>query len=257
MLWVEEHDLSQKVQELLKSLKISTFLATLLSSRGLDCPEKATAFLNPKLKNLSDPFEIPNLHRAASRIASAIENKEDILIIGDYDVDGITSTVILKRVLSDFGLHAAYVIPRRNDEGYGLSVDILNRGLQLGKVTLVIALDCGTNSLSEANFLHDQNVDLLVVDHHKPKGEVSPKPIILNPHLNDKFGDQWNNFCTVGLCFKLVHGLIKILRNEGLKEAFDKSPKEFLSLVALGTLADMVPLDCGKSDSHKLWTETS
>ena len=241
MLWTEEHYCEKNIIELCKCFGISEFLAKLLLSRGIESQLDAEFFLKPKLALLEDPYEIPNLKCATIRICDAIEKKENILIVGDYDVDGISSTVIIIKVLSAFGIEAKYVIPHRQTEGYGLTKEVLQRGMKQNEFSLILALDCGTNSWEEADFLQNKNIDLVVVDHHKAKGEIHQNSTIINPHLQET-ENQWSNLCTAGLCFKLVHGIIKFLREAKYKTAFEISPKDFLPLAAIGTLADMVPL---------------
>jgi single-stranded-DNA-specific exonuclease len=142
----------------------------------------------------------------------------------------------------NLGMDPHYVIPRRKDEGYGLTSEVLARGLQLADFTLVIALDCGTNSCKQANELKAKGIDLIIVDHHQAKGDLPEGPIMLNPHLHPDKGEPWRNLCTAGLAFKLIHGLLKYLREEKLNRAFEVNPTESLSLAALGTIADLVPL---------------
>lgn len=242
MLWIEGQVNKECVDALSKGLKISSLLAGLLHARGITSTKKANLYLEPKLAHLRDPFELPKLKESVIRISQAIEKKEAILIIGDYDVDGITSTVILKKTFNELELRAAYVIPRRNEEGYGLTSEILNRGLKLGKFQLVIALDCGTNSLKEAEEIHGLGIDLIIVDHHQAKGELPVNSIILNPHLHKDNGEPWRQMSTAGLVFKLIHGLIKHLRIKGNSQAFEISVKNSLALSAIGTISDMVPL---------------
>ena len=183
MLWNEEHYCEKNIIEFCKCLGISEFFAKLLLSRGMESHLDAEFFLKPKLALLEDPYEIPNLKCATIRICDAIEKKENILIVGDYDVDGISSTVIIIKVLLAFGIEAKYVIPHRQTEGYGLTEEVLQRGMEQNDFSLVLALDCGTNSRKEADFLQNKNIDLVVVDHHKAKGEIHQHSTIINPHL--------------------------------------------------------------------------
>jgi len=242
MLWTEECVDGEKVDHLSRTLSISKLQAQLLLGRQIEDNEKAKDFLEPKLAHLSDPFDLPGLKEAVLRIVQAIANKEPILLVGDYDVDGITSTVIVKQNLLNLGLDPHYVIPRRKDEGYGLTSEILTRGLGKDQIKLVIALDCGTNSLKEATELKDQKIDLIIVDHHQAKGELPKGAIMLNPHLHEDLGEPWRNLCTAGLAFKLIHGLLKYLREEEDEKALAINPSESLPLAALGTIADLVPL---------------
>ena len=146
MLWIEEEIDDEKVVALSQSLSISNLLARLLLLRGIEGADPANRFLEPKLAHLADPFDLPGLRDAVLRISQAVAKKEPVLLIGDYDVDGITSTVIVKQNLTKLGMDPHYVIPRRKDEGYGLTSEVLSRGLRLADFKLVIALDCGTNS---------------------------------------------------------------------------------------------------------------
>lgn len=243
MLWIEEQLDNHRVKDLSAKLSCSELLAKLLLRRDLDSLEKAVPYLYPKLAHLTDPFTVPNLKNACIRICQSIDKKDKILIVGDYDVDGITSTVIVASIIQAFGLDPHYVIPHRIEEGYGLTKDVLERGMNRDKIDLVIALDCGTNSVEEASFLEEQGIDLVIIDHHQSKGNIHQHPTILNPHLHDKKGIDWTNLCTAGLCFKLIHGIIKYLREKENEIALNLNPKDYLALAALGTLADMVPLE--------------
>jgi single-stranded-DNA-specific exonuclease len=242
MEWQEKVFDQEITTALQRSTDISPFLAKLLAERNIESVEDAEDFLSPKLAHLHDPFEITNMDRAVGRIKGAIKNKEEVLLIGDYDVDGISSVSILQKILSNLGTKSSLIIPRRKDEGYGLTINVLKRGLDKKEVSLVIALDCGTNSVEEATFLKDKGIDLIVVDHHQAKEEVSSFPIILNPHLFDSPDAPWSTLCTAGLAFKLAHGIVKSFKTEGSNIAEKIDLKEYLPLSALGTIADLVPL---------------
>lgn len=217
-------------------------MANLLVQRGIKDPVLAQQFLKPKLRHLDDPFRIKNMDLAVSRILQAREKEERILVVGDYDVDGITSTVMTKQALESLDLVVETVIPKRLSEGYGLTKEVLERGLKNGKFGLVIALDCGTNSVKEADFLKKYGIDLIVVDHHQLKAGVLPDAILINPHLQQEQGEPWRYLCTAGLCFKLIHALFKRVRKLDLSQFKDFSPRDFLPLCAIGTLADLVSL---------------
>jgi single-stranded-DNA-specific exonuclease len=176
------------------------------------------------------------------RICHALKQKETILLVGDYDVDGITSTVIVKKNLTKLGSNPFHVIPKRQTEGYGLSKKVLERGLKMGEINLVIALDCGTNSGTEAKYLEKKGIDLIIVDHHQSKEKLPSNAILVNPHLSKDHGEPWRFLCTAGLAFKLIHGLLKKLRQDGDEVALQLSPKESIGLSGLGTIADLVPL---------------
>ena len=242
MIWQEKTYDCTIASLLEKRCNLSSLTARLLSIRKISSVSEAENFLNPKLAHLSDPFEIPQMDKAVERIERAILKKEQILLVGDYDADGISAVSIVQKMLLELGADSSYVIPRRVDEGYGLTQKVIDRGISHKEISLVIALDCGTNSGDEAAFLQNVGIDLIIVDHHQAKDEVSRIPIILNPHLEENNNFPWYNLCTAGLAFKLAHGLIKRLKqkNSALVDKFEL--KEFLPLSALGTIADLVPL---------------
>ena len=242
MIW-QEKTYDCKIASLLeKRCNISSLAARLLSIRKISSVLEAENFLNPKLAHLSDPFEIPQMDKAVERIERAILKKEQILLVGDYDADGISAVSIVQKMLLELGANSSYVIPRRVDEGYGLTQKVIDRGISQKEISLVIALDCGTNSRDEAAFLQNIGIDLIIVDHHQAKDEVSRIPIILNPHLEENKNFPWYNLCTAGLAFKLAHGLIKRLKQKNSALVDKVKLKEFLPLSALGTIADLVPL---------------
>ena len=242
MIW-QEKKYDCKIASLLeKRCNISSLAARLLSIRKISSVLEAENFLNPKLAQLSDPFDIPQMDKAVERIERAILKKEQILLVGDYDADGISAVSIVQKMLLELGANSSYVIPRRVDEGYGLTQKVIDRGISHKEISLVIALDCGTNSRDEAAFLQNIGIDLIIVDHHQAKDEVSRIPIILNPHLEENKNFPWYNLCTAGLAFKLAHGLIKRLKQKNSALVDKVKLKEFLPLSALGTIADLVPL---------------
>ncbi len=208
-------------------------ICRLLALRGLNDEKSARAFLHPKLAELSDPFLLPQMQEAVQRIFQAIDQKEAVILYGDYDVDGVTSLTLLTLTLRAFGLTVNSYLPHRMEEGYGLSREGLARSFEKhGKPHLLIALDCGTCSIDEAAWLRTEGVDCVIVDHHDPL-EIKPDCLaLINPKLNGAF----TYFCTVGLVFKLAHALLKTRR----LEHFDL--REQLDLVAMGTVADLVPL---------------
>ena len=242
MLWFEKQVDPDQTAKLAERLSLSPLLAHLLVSRGIEEPKDAQNFLEPKLRHLSDPFLIDGMDEAVNRIIQAIEQKESVLIIGDYDVDGITSTVIVTQVLEFFNTVVNHVIPERVAEGYGLTSGVVERGLSAFPCQLVIALDCGTNSKTETESILQSGRDVIVVDHHQLKTERCERAILVNPHLEEDAGEPWYHLCTAGLAFKLAHALIKKLREIGHPRADQVSPKQFLPLCAMGTLADLVPL---------------
>ncbi len=199
--------------------------------------EKLEAFLDPRLAALGDPFLLPGMEVAGRRIIEAVERKEKVILYGDYDVDGITSLAQLMILLRAYGLEPRAFLPRRMDEGYGLSLEGLARCFEeFGKPALLIALDCGTSSVAEVESLGALGVDCVIVDHHQPGNALPDCVALVNPKLSDGHGD----FCTAGLVFKLLHALLKLRQISG----FDL--REMLDLAAMGTVADLVPL-CGEN----------
>ncbi len=246
MRWINTPIAEDHVYNINNQLGISKIIASLLVHRGLTETQAVNDFINPRLGVLDDPFRVTNLKRAVERLCQAMASNEEILILGDYDVDGITSTVLLVSILNRFSLYPRYLVPRRMEEGYGLSHAAIERALQGGHVNLFIAIDCGTNSNDEVSFLREQGVDVIIIDHHPSKEAIPNDCIIINPHVYDNEAEPWRHLCSVGLVFKLVHGFLKELRNRGHPLASDIELKDYLDLVAMGTIADLVPL-CGEN----------
>jgi single-stranded-DNA-specific exonuclease len=202
---------------------------------------EAERHLRPQLAHVSDPFAVGGLREAAERLVQAAQKGERIAILGDYDVDGVSSTAMLVHFLRRLGAQPEYFVPRRLEEGYGLSVAALERVLAEARPQLFVALDCGTNSKSEVDRLKAEGVDVIVVDHHVAK-ETRVHCTLVNPRVNDAEDAPWQNLCTAGLVFKLVHGILKVLRLAGDDRGTSIAVKDYLDLAALGTIADLVPL---------------
>jgi single-stranded-DNA-specific exonuclease len=215
-----------------KELGIARFAAELLTRRGFGGAAEARRFLAPTLRSLSDPFLLPNMRAAVERIMVALDRRERIVLYGDYDVDGVTSLTLLKRTLRAFGAEPACFLPLRADEGYGLSPDGVARCVSEHAPQLIIAVDCGTSSVTEIAELQSQGVDVIVLDHHECKDALPACVALVNP----KLGDDFHYLCSVGIVFKVAHALLKHRPVAG----FDL--RQYLDLVALGTVADLVPL---------------
>jgi single-stranded-DNA-specific exonuclease len=226
--------------QLANQLKISPLLAQCLLNRGFSEPAAITAFLQPRLKQLADPFLLPNMAPAVERLFLARERKEPLVIFGDYDVDGVTSTALLLEVFQKLGWSAASYLPHRMDEGYGLSQDAVENCLKKFPVTLLLAVDCGSTTVNSISWLRERGVDVLVVDHHQVSSPAPPATALVNPQLSAP--PAFTELCSVGLAFKLVHALIKRGRETGLPGAAEFDVRPLLDLVALGTIADLVPL---------------
>ena len=221
-----------EVQQLSQRLGIARFAAELLVRRGFRKPEEAEEFLAPRLKSLRDPFLLPNMAAAVERILTAIERQERVVLYGDYDVDGVTSLALLTRVLRAMGAEPACFLPLRADEGYGLSPDGVARCVAEHAPQLIIAVDCGTSSVAEIAALREQGVDVIVLDHHECQSELPACVALVNP----KLGDDFHYLCSVGIVFKVAHALLK------RRPAVGFDLRDCLDLVALGSVADLVPL---------------
>ena len=215
----------------------SECIARLLLRKGFRDAEEVNAFLRPRLSSLSDPFLLPQMHAAVSRLLAALDQRERIVLFGDYDVDGVTSLALLAETLRAYGGAPELFLPFRMEEGYGLSPESVERCLGQHQPQLLIAIDCGTSSLKEIADLRKRGVDVIVLDHHEPKSALPDCVAIVNPKTSDSVFEY---LCSVGIVFKLCHALLK---TRPLPE-FDLKSK--LDLVALGTVADIVPL-CGEN----------
>ena len=232
-------------ETLASSQKISPLLAQCLLNRGFSEPAVIENFLAPRLKNLADPFLLPNMDAAIARLLLAHEREEPLVIFGDYDVDGVTSTTILLEVLRKLGWSADAYLPNRMDEGYGLSRDGVENCLKKFPVKLLLAVDCGSTAVETIAWLKGQGVEVIVLDHHQVSNPAPEAVALVNPQLtqNSKFKIQnFCELCSAGLAFKLAHALVKRGRETGLLGAAEFDLKPLLDLVALGTIADLVPL---------------
>lgn len=242
MRWIEPPEATAASRQLAAQLGREPIVAALLEQRGITNLDSAETFLNPRLRDLTDPFLLTQMDVAVARVRQAIDQKESVLIFGDYDVDGVTSTTFFSKLLAAFGLESRYLVPLRLEEGYGLSEAALERAFLDGKPDLVVALDCGTNALGPVRWMRERNVDVLIIDHHASKEGTPEDCILVNPHIHDGEDQVWSQLCTIGLVFKFAHAFIKQLREEDNVTAHEFDLKEFLDLVALGTIADLVPL---------------
>ena len=212
----------------------SECIARLLFRKGFQSPDDVQSFLRPRLSSLSDPFLLPQMGAAVTRILGALDRRERIVLFGDYDVDGVTSLALLAEMLVGYGTKPELFLPLRMEEGYGLSREGIERCVEQYHPQLLIAIDCGTASTAEIAELKNRGVDVIVLDHHEPKSQLPDSAAIVNPKVDS--GSPFRYLCSVGIVFKLCHALLK---TRPLPE-FDLKSK--LDLVALGTVADIVPL---------------
>jgi single-stranded-DNA-specific exonuclease len=220
-------------EQLASALGIAPIVARLLCQRGLGDAEIAQRFLNPSLDHLHDPLLLADMRVAVDRILAAIERKERIAIHGDYDVDGVTSTVILRRALELLGADVVHFIPERLKDGYGLQPAAIER-LHAEGVALVVSVDCGIRGAEAARKARELGVDLIITDHHEPDTELPPALAVINPKRHDcSYPDKY--LAGVGVALKLVQALCRRADREAWMPGFIK-------VAAIGTLADVVPL---------------
>ena len=215
------------------ALKIEPAVARILCQRGLSDPELAERFLNPTIEHLHDPMKLAGMREAVERIMAAVARKERIAIHGDYDVDGVTSTVILRRALEMLGGDVVHFIPERLKDGYGLLPVAIER-LHAEGVALVVSVDCGIRGADAARRARELGVDLIITDHHEPDTELPAALAVINPKRSDcSYPDKY--LAGVGVALKLVQALCHRAGHDGWLPGFIK-------VAAIGTLADVVPL---------------
>ncbi|MCL2846037.1 MAG: single-stranded-DNA-specific exonuclease RecJ [Chitinivibrionia bacterium] len=229
---LREYD-EKLVSKVESALNVSTMFAQILVGRGLADFEQSKDFFNPALENLHDPFLFEQMNAAIQRIIMAKETNEKVVIYGDYDVDGITATTLILRVLQKMGIKTDYYLPDRLTEGYGMSKNSIETIIKSG-AKLIISVDCGITSVDECEYAKRRGVDMIITDHHEPKDELPDAVAIINPKsTGEKYPDK--NLAGVGVALKLAHALCITLKT-------DEFWKDELDLAAFGTAADIVPL---------------
>jgi len=216
-----------------RELGLSPIIARLLCARGLGDLDEARRFLAPSLSHLHDPFRLTDMAPAVERILAAVARRERIAIHGDYDVDGVTSTVILRRALELLGADVVHFIPERLRDGYGLQAPALDR-LHADGVKLVISVDCGIRADAAARHAAAIGLELIITDHHEPDHALPPALAVINPKRHD-CGYPDKNLAGVGVALKVVQALCA-------KTGHDSWLPGFVKIAAIGTLADVVPL---------------
>ena len=223
------------------SLNISTITSQLLINRGISDVQQAERFLSSTLSDIRSPLGMKGMKEGVERVQKALHNKEKIAIYGDYDVDGITSTSILLMFLKSAGVNVSYYIPERIAEGYGLNADAISKLAERG-VALLITVDCGISDHPEVKLAKELGMDVIVTDHHEVPDYLPPAYAIINPKQSG-CPFPFKNLAGVGVAFNFIIALRATLRDEGFwKEKEVPNLKEYLDLVALGTIADVVPL---------------
>jgi single-stranded-DNA-specific exonuclease len=234
--WKERRQLNrEEIFRLANALKVAPPVAAVLFARGYDEEKKAYKFLNPSQSDIHEPHLLKNLKKAVERIFRAIEAGEKILVWGDYDVDGTTGTVVLRKALEILGAKSGYHVPHRFTEGYGINIEKLRLAKEEG-YSLVISVDTGSRAFEAATWAKENGIDLIVTDHHlsdEAKGNPDAYAVV-NPNQTDcNYPDK--NLAGVGVAFKLAHALLREKGREKLVEGF-------LKMVAIGTIADIMNL---------------
>lgn len=227
-------------EELARQSLLPLPLARLLCARGVTTPGEADRFLNPRLSDMGDPFRLPGMEKAVERIWQAIREKTPIVVYGDYDVDGVTSAALMSLVLAHLGAKVFRHLPNRMEEGYGLGAEAVERFVATDKPGLIITTDCGTGSHEAIAAAGALGVDVVVTDHH----EVSDSPAAAVAVVNPKLGADPSAriLAGVGVAFQVCYAVLKRGREQRWKAAADLDLRSHLDLVALGTIADMVPM---------------
>lgn len=224
----------ETVTALAKALNVEEFVATLLVQRGITTFEEAKAFFRPSLEHLHDPYLMKDMDKAIARIEKAIEENENILVFGDYDVDGTTAVSLVSSYLRSFYPNVATYIPDRYDEGYGVSFKGIDFAEDNG-FTLIIALDCGIKSIDHVAYAKNKGIDFVICDHHRP-GDTLPDAVAILDPKRDDCNYPYDELCGCGIGFKLIQAL-GANRNQTVTDL-----TEYLDLVAAAIAADIVPM---------------
>tara|TARA_B100000902_G_scaffold204064_1_gene194578 strand:+ start:429 stop:2120 length:1692 start_codon:yes stop_codon:yes gene_type:complete len=235
MNWkIEENKDPQAIEQLSKELNVDKVISSMLIKRGIKTFNQAKDFFRPNIKQLHDPFLMKDMDKAVSRILQAIEEKESIMIFGDYDVDGTSSVALLSSFLNEIGADLSTYIPDRNNEGYGISLKAIDLAKK-NKETLIIALDCGIKANDQIQYALKKGIDFIICDHHNPSNQLPNAYAILNPKRKDcKY--PFKELCGCGVGFKLIQAINK---RKGLEI---ENIISYLDLVAVAIAADIVPL---------------
>lgn len=231
--WTLKHKGKVKETELSKKINISPEISQILNNRGINDEKDAEIFMNPSLEYLRDPFLMKDMKKATERIKKAIENKERIYIYGDYDVDGVSSTSILYIYFKSIDYPVKYYIPNRLEEGYGINEDAI-RKISNDGCDLIITVDCGITSVNEVGLANELGIDVIITDHHECQSDVPDAYAIVNPKQDD-CNYPFDMLCGCGVAFKMIQALTD-------EEEFKTSMFDYLEVVTLATICDIVPL---------------
>ena len=231
--WTLKYKGEVKETNLSKKINISPEISQILNNRGIENEKDAEIFMNPSLEYLRDPFLMKDMKKSTERIKKAIENKEGIYIYGDYDVDGVSSTSILYLYFKSIGFPVKYYIPNRLEEGYGINEDAIKKIHDDG-CDLIITVDCGITSVKEVELANELGIDVIITDHHECQSEIPDAYAIVNPKQED-CNYPFDMLCGCGVAFKMIQALTD-------EEEFKTSMFDYLEIVTLATICDIVPL---------------
>lgn len=239
--WVVYRTRKQREEQLVRALDIHPLTARILLRRGFSDVDRAQRFLHPRLDEMHNPFLMKGMDDAVCQVLTSIDRGEKILVYGDYDVDGVSSVALVYEFLSQLGARVDYHVPLRDQEGYGLHVDTVRRAADDG-CSLIITTDCGISNVEEIALAKKLGLRVVVIDHHTIPDTLPPADAILNPLQRD-CDFPFEKLAAVGVAFHLLVGLRQKLREHGVFEHIPEPDlRNFLDLVALGTVADVVPL---------------
>lgn len=224
----------KEIEQIAEKFSLSPVVAKVLAARGIKTEQEISKFLNPSISDMYDPMLMKDMDKAVDRISAAVEAGEKIMIFGDYDADGITSTAMLYRFLSHIGSVPLFFIPNRIDDGYGLSTGGVDYAVR-ENVRLIITVDCGTTAFEEIDYARSRHIDVIVTDHHEVLKKLPDALAIVNPNRSD---DRYpfKHLAGCGVAFKLIQALAKRFELE------ENIVEKYFGLVTLGTIADVVPL---------------
>lgn len=243
---------SKIVENISRAVNCSPVIASILVNRGISSPKDARDFMNSSFDNIRHPFSMKDTDIAVSRIYKAILNHEKILIFGDYDVDGVTSTALLMEFFRETGATASYYIPHRTKEGYGLQKSHITGIAVPGGINLIITVDCGSSSHEAVTAARNAGIDVVITDHHIIPEKLPEALALISPKRSD-CGSGLDHLAGVGVAFYLIICLRKYLRDMRFWDSrSEPNLKDFCDLVALGTIADMVPL----TEENRIFTKT-
>lgn len=231
--WVVKRPDAEEVERLVKEFNIPRLMATILINRGIKAPEDVRFFLNASYDDLLDPFLMKDMEKAVDILIKIHENAEPVIVYGDYDVDGVTGTYLLCEILEDLGWNIDYYIPNRFEEGYGLSFEAIDEIEKRGFKN-IITVDCGITSIEEVKYAKSKGLKVIVTDHHEAKNILPSAEAVVNPKRPDD-NYPFKELAGVGVVFKLLSAL-----NQRLGYPVDL--REYIDVVAIGTIADIVPL---------------